>query len=75
MAKDYNDADVKFVRMMIKHHQVAVAESAKAYHAGHNAQVKKWETDIWNGQKKEIENFKKWLKDRGLSESGGGMGM
>lgn len=69
-SKDYNDTDVKFIRMMIKHHQAAVDESARAYHAGQNAQVKKWETDIWNGQKKEIENFKKWLKERGLSEGG-----
>lgn len=71
MMKDYNQADVNFIRMMIKHHQAAVDASAKAYHAGQNADVKKWETAIWNGQKAEIEKFKRWLKDRGLSESGG----
>lgn len=69
-------ADVKFVRMMIKHHQVAVDESAKAYHDKQTTQdVKEWAKDIWNGQKKEIEKWTKWLKDRGYSASGGGMSM
>lgn len=71
MAKDYNDADVKFLQMMIPHHQKAVDASATAYHAGLNPEVKKWETAIWNGQKAEIEKFKKWLTDRGLKVGGG----
>lgn len=64
-------ADVKFVRMMIKHHQMAVDESAKAYHDKSTSQdVKDWAKDIWNGQKAEIAKWTKWLEARGYKASG-----
>lgn len=66
--KDYNDSDVKFIQMMIPHHQSAVDAAAKAYHAAKSPDVKEWARAIWAGQKEEIEKFRKWLKDRGIAE-------
>lgn len=70
--KDYNEADVAFLRMMIPHHQKAVDEAAKAFHAAKSADVKEWARAIWAGQRDEIKKFEKWLFDRGLSAGRGG---
>ena len=71
MATDYNDADVKFLQMMIPHHQKAVDEAAKEYHAAKSPEVKEWARAIWAGQKREIAKFEAWLKARGKSTTGG----
>lgn len=68
MASDYNNEDVKFVQMMIPHHQAAVAASAVVYHKGQNAEIKSMARKIWNAQKAEIETLRKWLKARGVAE-------
>ncbi len=68
MAKDYNDQDVKFVQMMIPHHQSAVDAAAVVYHKGQNDQIKAMAHKIWNAQKAEIETLRKWLKERGIPE-------
>lgn len=64
---DYNNNDVKFVREMIPHHQMAVNMSATVYHNGQNKQIKDMAMRIYNAQKAEIETLKKWLKDRGIA--------
>lgn len=68
MAKDYNDQDVKFVQMMIPHHQSAVDAAAVVYHKGQNQEIKNMAHKIWNAQKAEIETLRKWLKARGVAE-------
>lgn len=65
--KDYNDSDLKFIRDMIPHHQMAVDMAAREYHDAKSPEVKEWARAIWAGQKDEIEKFRKWLADRGLS--------
>lgn len=64
---DYNQRDVKFVREMIPHHQMAVNMAASIYSNGQNQQIKDMALRIYSAQKDEIEKFQKWLKDRGLS--------
>lgn len=71
MPTDYNQADVSFVRMMIPHHQAAVAAASKVYHSGSNTQIKALALKIWSAQKAEIETLKKWLSDRSLSAGEG----
>lgn len=73
--KDYNDSDVEFIQMMIPHHQAAVDAAAKEYHAAKSPDVKEWARAIWAGQKDEIEKFRKWLKDRGITEKSPGKKM
>ena len=73
MKRDYNDADVAFVRMMIPHHQQAVDAAAEEYHAAKSPEVKEWARQIWSGQRKEIVRFTQWLSDRGLPIGGDGM--
>ena len=73
--KDYNVQDVKFARSMIAHHQDAVNMSSAQAGKGKNEEMVKLAKAIGRAQKGEIAQMKKWLKDRGLSESGGGMGM
>lgn len=68
MAKDYNDQDVKFVQMMIPHHQSAVDAAATVYHKGQNQKIKDMASKIWNAQKAEIATLREWLTARGLSE-------
>lgn len=70
---DYSDGDVRFLQMMIPHHERAMKEAAKAFHSTKNEDVKEWALAIWAGQKKEVEKFKAWLAKRGLRESGGRM--
>lgn len=70
--KDYNDADVKFVQDMIPHHQAAVDMAKAAYSKAENKQVMEWQLAIWDGQEAEIEKFRAWLKERGLSEKRSG---
>ena len=70
--KDYNTQDTKFVRDMIKHHQMAIDMSTKQVGKGKNEEIIKLAKAIIDAQKGEITDMKKWLKDRGLSESGDG---
>lgn len=72
MAKDYNEEDVAFIRMMIKHHLDAVRSSDEYLDKGKNGDVKKWAAAIVSGQRQEVARFRSWLKERGLKESGSG---
>lgn len=75
MQHDYNLSDLKFVQMMIKHHQAAVDAAAKAYHDAKSPEVREWARAIWAGQSAEIEKFNVWLAARGEKASGGHGGM
>lgn len=72
--KDYNAQDVSFVRDMIEHHEMAVEMSSKQTDKGKNEEIIALAKQIAKAQKGEISQMKKWLKDRDLSESGGGGG-
>lgn len=76
-SKDYNSQDARFIREMIKHHEMAVEMSDKEVSKGKEAEAISLAKSIRKAQKGEIDQMKKWLKDRNLSEdgeSGGGGG-
>ena len=58
------NADKDFLVMMIPHHQSAVAMSEDELKYGNNLELKKLAQKIINDQKKEIEEFNEWLKDK-----------
>lgn len=73
--KDYNSQDAKFIRKMIKHHEMAVEMSDTEVDKGKNDEATTLAKEIRKAQKAEITQMKKWLKDRGLSEGGDDGGM
>ena len=66
MAKDYNDADVKFVQDMIPHHEMAVKMANAEIANGDNLEIGKLAVRISQNQEDEIALMKSWLKSRGL---------
>lgn len=73
--KDYNTQDTKFIREMIKHHEMAVEMSDKEVDKGKESEAITLAKSIRKAQKGEIDQMKKWLKDRDLSEGDDGGGM
>ena len=73
-ADDYNDQDVKFVRMMIPHHEAAVEMAEKQIKDGENAEIVDLAKAVKKAQNEEIDGMRKWLKDRDLDEDDGGNG-
>jgi len=65
---DYNSQDVDFVREMIVHHEMAVEMAGEQTRDGKNDEIIKLAEAIIVAQKKEIEQMRQWLKDRGLKE-------
>lgn len=64
---NYNQKDVEFVKMMIKHHESAVKMAEDVYYNGKNAEIKELARTIYHAQKKEIETMKKWLEKNRVS--------
>ena len=75
MVKDYNDADVKFVRDMIPHHQMAVKMANEEIAKGDNLEIGKLAVRISQSQEDEITMMKSWLKSRGLDAGTTSKGM
>lgn len=73
--KDYNSQDAKFIRKMIKHHEMAVEMSDTEADKGKNDEATTLAKAIRKAQKAEITQMKKWLKDRDLSEGDDDGGM
>ena len=74
-AKDYNSQDVKFIRDMIPHHEMAAEMADKQIKKGKNSAAIDLAKSIKSAQEAEIETMKAWLKARDLSEDGDGGGM
>lgn len=72
MAAKANAADIKYVQMMIPHHQLAVDASAKEYMDGTDPQIHKLASEIMASQKEQIKFMKEWLKQVGAPEKGSG---
>lgn len=70
-SKDYNTQDARFIRAMIKHHEMAVEMSDKEVDKGKESEAITLAKAIRKAQKGEIDQMKKWLKDRDLSEDDG----
>lgn len=75
MPKDYNDADVKFMQMMIPHHEKAVIMAHKVLSSGENAAVATLAKSISSAQIREIVIMERWLKERGIAVSASMPGM
>ncbi|KAB2345566.1 DUF305 domain-containing protein [Actinomadura rudentiformis] len=73
-AKPPTDAEVRFVQMMIPHHQQAVEMSVLAPGQASSAQVKALADRIDKGQAGEISVMQSWLKSVGKSTAGTGTG-
>lgn len=69
--KDYNDNDVRFIRGMIPHHEMAIRMASTEIVYGSNPWAKQLAFSIKAAQKAEIDQMRAWLSQRGLSESGG----
>jgi uncharacterized protein (DUF305 family) len=72
MALKANAADIKYVQLMIPHHQLAVDASAKEYMDGTSPEIHKLASDIMASQKEQIKFMKDWLKQVGAPEKGSG---
>lgn len=64
---DYNDQDVKFVRMMIPHHEAAVEMAEKQIKDGKSTEIIDLAKGVKKTQNDEIDGMRKWLDARGLS--------
>ena len=73
--EDYNDADARFVRRMIPHHEMAVTMARAVLRDGRNVQVEKLARAIIAAQTEEIATLRAWLEDRDLAKPGGMGGM
>lgn len=64
--EQHNDADVRFVSMMIPHHQGAIEMADLALARASSAEVKKLAAAIKAAQGPEIEQLQGWLDDWGM---------
>jgi uncharacterized protein (DUF305 family) len=69
---DYNAADVRFVTMMIPHHEQALELARLAPGRAENPQIIALAERILAAQEPEIGAFKAWLQTRGLGLDAGG---
>ncbi len=71
------DADVMFVQQMIPHHQQAVVMADLALDSKHQASpaVQELARGIKAAQTTEIADMRTWLKEWGVDDTSGGMGM
>jgi uncharacterized protein (DUF305 family) len=68
----YNQADATFIRMMIPHHRQALEMAALAPDRAKHPQIRAVASRITAAQKSEVEFFRSWLRQRGLSEEEAG---
>ncbi len=68
----YNNADVRFVTMMIPHHEQALVMARLAPERGENPQLKTIADRILAAQGPEIKVLEAWLADRGLDRDAAG---
>ncbi|GAA1864110.1 DUF305 domain-containing protein [Asanoa iriomotensis] len=68
----HNDADVRFVTMMIPHHEQALVMAKLVADHGENPKLKLIADRILAAQEPEIKTMETWLADRGLNRNSGG---
>ncbi|MGC5054203.1 DUF305 domain-containing protein [Micromonospora sp. DT48] len=68
----HNNADVRFVTMMIPHHEQALVMARLVADRGENPQLKIIAERILAAQGPEIKVLEAWLADRGLDRDSGG---
>ncbi|MEU5942778.1 DUF305 domain-containing protein [Micromonospora sp. NPDC047548] len=68
----HNNADVRFVTMMIPHHEQALVMARLVADRGENPQLKIIADRILAAQEPEIKTLETWLTDRGLDRKSGG---
>ncbi|GIJ27396.1 lipoprotein [Micromonospora qiuiae] len=68
----HNNADVRFVTMMIPHHEQALVMARLVADRGENPQLKSIAERILAAQGPEIKFLEVWLADRGLDRDSGG---
>ncbi|GIJ09929.1 DUF305 domain-containing protein [Micromonospora andamanensis] len=68
----HNNADVRFVTMMIPHHEQALVMARLVAERGENPQLKILADRILAAQGPEIKVLEAWLTDRGLDRDSGG---
>ncbi|MFC0506707.1 DUF305 domain-containing protein [Micromonospora costi] len=70
--RSYNNADVRFVAMMIPHHEQALVMARLVAARGENPQLKIIADRILAAQEPEIRTLETWLTDRGLDRDSAG---
>ncbi|MEV0152840.1 DUF305 domain-containing protein [Micromonospora sp. NPDC050686] len=68
----HNNADTRFVTMMIPHHEQALVMARLVADRGQNSQIKIIADRILAAQEPEIKTLDTWLTDRGLDRNSGG---
>ncbi|SIM59765.1 Uncharacterized conserved protein, DUF305 family [Micromonospora cremea] len=68
----YNNADIRFVTMMIPHHEQALVMARLAADRAANPQLKIIADRILAAQEPEIKTLETWLTDRGLDRNSSG---
>ncbi|TCB96860.1 DUF305 domain-containing protein [Micromonospora zingiberis] len=68
----HNNADIRFVAMMIPHHEQALVMAKLAPERGENPQLKLIAERILAAQEPEIRMLEAWLADRGLTRDAAG---
>ncbi|SBT43567.1 Uncharacterized conserved protein, DUF305 family [Micromonospora narathiwatensis] len=70
--RSHNNADIRFVTMMIPHHEQALVMARLVADRGQNPQLKIIADRILAAQEPEIKVLETWLTDRGLDRNSGG---
>ncbi|MEU2614915.1 DUF305 domain-containing protein [Micromonospora sp. NPDC007271] len=70
--RSHNNADIRFVTMMIPHHEQALVMARLVADRGENPQLKIIADRILAAQEPEIKTLETWLTDRGLDRNSGG---
>ncbi|MFC4019134.1 DUF305 domain-containing protein [Micromonospora sp. GCM10011542] len=68
----HNNADIRFVTMMIPHHEQALVMARLVAERAANPQLKIIADRILAAQEPEIKTLETWLTDRGLDRNSGG---
>ncbi|MFE9200634.1 DUF305 domain-containing protein [Micromonospora sp. NPDC007230] len=69
--RSHNNADIRFVTMMIPHHEQALVMAKLVADRGQNPQLKIIADRILAAQEPEIKTLETWLTDRGLNRNSG----
>ncbi|MFV2103538.1 DUF305 domain-containing protein [Micromonospora sp. LOL_024] len=67
----HNNADIRFVTMMIPHHEQALVMARLVAERGASPKIKSMADRILAGQEPEIKVLEAWLADRGLDRNSG----
>ncbi|MFU8871702.1 DUF305 domain-containing protein [Micromonospora sp. SL4-19] len=70
--RSHNKADIRFVTMMIPHHEQALVMARLVAERGQNPKLKIIADRILAAQEPEIKTLDTWLTDRGLDRNSGG---